>query len=149
MPVPKGYRKKACKRGHVDFPRYKNNACAICRKITYKEQYAREKEYRVQYAIRRAQLNPEARRDEQRAYRLGVPVAQVRAAIAACGGKCQSCEIPLTHRKMCIDHDHATGRIRGVLCVFCNALEGMLNKQKTRTEKLLAYLKKDIDGVSK
>ncbi|MGH7177010.1 MAG: endonuclease domain-containing protein, partial [Tepidisphaeraceae bacterium] len=40
------------------------------------------------------------------------------------------------------DHDHATGKIRGVLCRFCNALEGMLNKQPERILKLVIYLER-------
>jgi hypothetical protein len=131
-----------CVRGHENPPRYKGGGCVLCRKVYEAENYQRNREYKIAYANKRNLDNPESRRDYGRASRLGVPVAEVRAAIAACEGKCESCEIQLTHRKMCIDHDHNTGRIRGVLCVFCNALEGMLNKQKERTEKLLSYLVK-------
>lgn len=95
-------------------------------------------------AVERAKTDPDARRDQQRAHRLGVPVAEVRRVIARCNGKCESCEKPVTNVSLVVDHCHKTGRVRGVLCRFCNALEGMLNKQPDRIEKLKAYLDREI-----
>lgn len=71
---------------------------------------------------------------------MGVTVAEIRRVIKASGGKCGACSVPLSHAQMCVDHDHTTGRLRGVLCRFCNALEGMLNKQAGRVELVQAYL---------
>ena len=107
-----------------------------------KAHYQQDREYRIKRAIERSKEDPEARRDQQRASRLKVPVAQVRLAIARCNGKCECCSMPLSHREMCVDHDHETGKIRGVLCLFCNALEGMLNKKKERVQQLLSYLER-------
>ena len=78
--------------------------------------------------MRWAKENPESRRDAQRAYRLKVPVDEVRRVIEASQGACEACKKPLLHKDMCIDHCHDTGKVRGVLCRFCNALEGMLKK---------------------
>lgn len=121
-------------------PRYKQGACIQCRKDYGKETYQKDRQRRIQQAIARSKENPDTRRDEQRAYRLGVPVAVVRKVIERCGGKCEACKQPLTNRQMRVDHDHKTGEVRGVLCVFCNALEGMLNKQKDRVQQVLAYV---------
>lgn len=93
-------------------------------------------------AIQRQKENVEARRDHQRACRLGVNVNEIRAAIAASEMLCECCGKKLTHATLCVDHDHATGEIRGILCRFCNALEGMLNKQPERVLKLVDYLKR-------
>lgn len=65
----------------------------------------------------------------------------VRGAIAQCGGKCEACGRLLTNTQMRVDHDHLTGEVRGVLCVFCNALEGMLNKQKDRVQLVQDYVR--------
>lgn len=41
-----------------------------------------------------------------------------------------------------IDHDHETGRIRGLLCRPCNAGLGLLGDQDTRVQLALDYLRK-------
>lgn len=41
------------------------------------------------------------------------------------GGVCQSCGTPLV-RGWCFDHDHVTGRGRGVLCRRCNCAAGYM-----------------------
>ncbi len=43
--------------------------------------------------------------------------------------KCPLCRQPLgpnTKKKPSVDHNHATGYIRGVLCVNCNGMEGKI-----------------------
>jgi hypothetical protein len=47
------------------------------------------------------------------------------AAVEAQGGKCAICgKVPCgnspTTRSLHVDHDHATGRLRGLLCLNCN-----------------------------
>lgn len=42
-------------------------------------------------------------------------------------GICPICERKLDNLQPTLDHDHKTGRIRGVLCNNCNGLEGKLN----------------------
>lgn len=138
------WKKPACKRGHVNPPRAPGGACIPCRPLYHAETYERDRAYKIRKAIERANNDPESRRDEQRAHRLGVSVGEVRQAIAACDGKCEACEKPLSHREMCIDHLHGTNTIRGVLCRFCNALEGMLNKQPERVAMVQRYVAREI-----
>lgn len=46
--------------------------------------------------------------------------------------KCVICEVPLTVLSGCLDHDHATGLVRGVLCRNCNGIEGKIKNLVTR-----------------
>lgn len=65
------------------------------------------------------------------------------------GGKCWICEIDLSEAVACLDHDHETGRVRGVLCNNCNGIEGKVSnlarrgkRDKTKrqfVEKILSY----------
>ena len=41
-----------------------------------------------------------------------------------------------------VDHCHATGKVRGLLCTRCNRLVGLANDNHTTAERLVAYLKK-------
>lgn len=44
------------------------------------------------------------------------------AMLAAQGGRCAICRKPpkIGGRRLHVDHDHVTGRIRGLLCHYCN-----------------------------
>ena len=42
------------------------------------------------------------------------------AMLAAQGGVCAICGNPPKTRRLHIDHDHKTGKVRGLLCFQCN-----------------------------
>lgn len=53
-------------------------------------------------------------------------VPAIRTAILKSqGGKCAICEITIENSG-CMDHDHSTGLLRGVLCNNCNGIEGKI-----------------------
>ena len=60
-------------------------------------------------------------------------VAKVRVALQTKqGGCCAVCKRKLVGNVVgCLDHDHATGFIRGVLCRACNRLEGQVKNRVT------------------
>lgn len=57
-------------------------------------------------------------------------------------GRCLGCmrELP---RNYCIDHDHATGLVRGLLCRSCNLTLGMVREDKAVLTRLRLYLDRD------
>lgn len=58
----------------------------------------------------------------------GLSPEQYAAMLDNCDYKCQICQQPVRHitdtcgraDKACVDHDHATGYVRGILCHSCN-----------------------------
>ena len=54
-------------------------------------------------------------------------------------GKCEVCNLT---NKLCLDHCHVTGRIRGVLCRKCNTGLGMLNDDPELVKALLVYIQR-------
>ena len=58
---------------------------------------------------------------------------------------CESCGVvfgePKTRFAKCQDHDHNTGKIRGIICNDCNTAEGRL-ATVARAKSLLEYMNK-------
>lgn len=51
-----------------------------------------------------------------------------------------SCEVCGSTKKLCIDHDHATGKVRGTLCDACNKVLGLMNDDPARLRAAATYL---------
>lgn len=51
--------------------------------------------------------------------------------------KCEICEEP---SKLCVDHDHNSNSIRGVLCKRCNSGLGLFRDNSTFLRKAATYL---------
>lgn len=58
------------------------------------------------------------------------------------GGLCASCQ--KQNDNLCVDHDHDTGVIRGLLCQKCNSGIGLLGDNLEGLEKAVNYLKRNI-----
>lgn len=54
---------------------------------------------------------------------------------ATCGGQCK------TGRRLAVDHDHITGKVRGLLCSSCNIVVGHLQDSPERIQRISDYLK--------
>ena len=63
-----------------------------------------------------------------------------------CGNK--ACNLPLNiiDTKAQIDHDHKTGKVRGILCRECNIALGLLKDKAEVAIGLAEYRKKNNDG---
>lgn len=50
-------------------------------------------------------------------------------------GVCPLCGEAMPFASTCLDHDHTTGRVRGVLCRNCNGMEGKLKSIVNRARR--------------
>lgn len=55
-------------------------------------------------------------------------------------GACSICGGPPTQTSFCVDHDHVTGAVRGLLCKPCNTAIGNLKDDAELVRKALKYL---------
>lgn len=76
----------------------------------------------------------------------GISLDQYRALYEAQGGKCRLCGVEKSaikggraHR-LCVDHCHKTGHIRGLLCKSCNTALGAFQDDPIRLQKAIDYL---------
>lgn len=61
--------------------------------------------------------------------------------LAAQSGVCAICLRPPKSRRLDVDHDHKTGRIRGILCTMCNhKLLGVFHDNAVLFARAAAYL---------
>jgi hypothetical protein len=70
----------------------------------------------------------------------GLTEAQVIARLEAQGCRCLICHTSLTFMTLRIDHCHATGRVRGLLCDPCNIGLGNFKDDTARLRKAADYL---------
>ena len=54
--------------------------------------------------------------------------------------ECPGCKRSLDTVRFCIDHNHETGKVRGVLCDACNTAIGMAREKREVLENLSSYL---------
>lgn len=80
----------------------------------------------------------------------GLTVGEYMSLIDRQRGRCAICERFFDgNLKPVIDHDHDTGRVRGVLCGRCNSGLGMFKDSVVFVERALVYLAADPDPPGK
>lgn len=56
------------------------------------------------------------------------------------GGTCAICFSPCPEGRLCVDHDHTTGLLRGLLCRACNRALGGFNEDPELLRRAAEYL---------
>lgn len=79
--------------------------------------------------------------------KFGLTPEQYRVLFVRCDNKCEICSRPVTMGGQgqgrgsmgtgCVDHNHSTGKVRGILCRICNSFLGVIGE---RPALLTAYL---------
>jgi hypothetical protein len=62
-------------------------------------------------------------------------------------GKCALCGEPLTEVSACLDHDHYTGKLRGVICRRCNVGIGFFKDSEELLMRAIEYIREYKDEV--
>lgn len=74
--------------------------------------------------------------------RYGLTIEERDQMIEDQGGKCALCKRDFHDKnKPNVDHDHETGRVRGILCFSCNQALGKLGDTYAKMLSVLEYLK--------
>ena len=79
----------------------------------------------------------------------GIDSGSINSMLEEQGHACAICETQFDyseHRATHIDHDHRTGKVRGILCKRCNVAIGMLRDSPTNADKAAEYLRKHGAG---
>lgn len=95
--------------------------------------------------MRKPKLNPsEIRRNEVQEREIvkkyGITEDQYQQILNLQRGVCAICERHQRYRRLSIDHDHRTNKVRGLLCNWCNRSLGRYGDSPIRLRKAAAYL---------
>jgi len=150
-PLSDFYRMAGMRDGH-------RNECKLCNLAQQAARNRADPESNRERARRWAREHPERRAARDRAYRAsgrkriadrksylkreyGLTVAEYDAMLAAQGGACAVCLRPPTPGiSLHVDHDHETGRVRGLLCFRCNNALGDLDDDPGLLRAAARYL---------
>lgn len=100
----------------------------------------------AEYSARSKAKDPEAhaRRERNARYKAkyGITLDEYEATLAKQGGACAICKSPPGRSLLCVDHDHITGKARGLLCDPCNNGLGRFGDDVERLRSAVAYLRR-------
>lgn len=71
--------------------------------------------------------------------RLGITIEEFESMGRLQGGRCAICGSK--PKVLCVDHDHTSGRVRGLLCHQCNVGLGNFGDDTDRMARAIEYLK--------
>lgn len=123
-------RKPRTKRGE---PSYRAKSCVECA-----EQFVPKGGRKLR--CQKCEPNAQARK---RLYVYGVSNQRFTMMLEAQRNRCAICLNEFSdQRKLCVDHDHTTNRIRGLLCQTCNKALGMLGDTYESVKRAMNYLQR-------
>lgn len=130
------YRK--AKYGHPHQP------CKVCFNVLARTR-ANTDEGRAKNKARSKPLSVEAKDRARAVTRLrefGITEDDYQTMLIQQGGLCAICGGSNGERRLAVDHDHKTGKVRGLICGHCNLGIGLLQDDTSILEKAITYLKR-------
>lgn len=140
--LPSGNLRRRCKpcwrthRNSIVEPGAKRIAQAAYRERNRKEIAAKRRAY---YAANRV-VERARNREAQLKHMYGITIAQYHAILNSQGGLCAICRGESVDF-FCVDHDHETNEIRGLLCRFCNSSLGRFGDNEAGVMRAVEYLR--------
>lgn len=134
----KEYEKKA-READLEGFRAKKTAAQRARREAQPEEV---KEYNRQ-KMRKYRKDPDKAMKSWLKHGYDLTVEQFRAMEAAQGNRCKICGTTPEQAgisRLFVDHCHATGKVRGLLCNLCNSMLGKAKDQVEILQKAIAYL---------
>lgn len=143
------------------------NNCKICKDKTDKKYNELNKEkikerYRQRYTSDQFKIKHKKYRDSHKEQsrnsvlikKYGITLYQYKNMFKAQDGLCAICFNPETAREvrnkkirtLAVDHDHVTGKVRGLLCGNCNHMIGQSKDNIETLQKAINYLKENSNA---
>lgn len=123
-------------------PRKNTYICKICHNTRVKKYLLKNKE-RIDKQ-RRNRWNPIKEKDRRLKRLYNISLNEYNQMLQAQNEKCAICKTHYSqlHKKLNVDHDHISGKIRSLLCSDCNLGIGHLKDSIPRLKAAILYLTK-------
>ncbi len=127
----------SCKRDYVNDWRGKNKDKVKAAKMRYREKHRNRlcKEKTQHYLKSKNSLG---RKANYLMRNYGITLETYNELLITQNGICCICK--KDNKKLVIDHDHKTGKVRGLLCSNCNTSLGSLNDSVDNLKQAILYL---------
>ena len=130
--------------------------CSTCKEIKPKDGFAKRNNASRGYAycckscinkaIHKSPRKKEVRWDQQLRNKYGITLEEYNTILESQNGKCRICETEecLSGKRMAVDHNHQTGKVRGILCFKCNTGLGKFMDSIDLLKQAASYLKEEM-----
>ena len=134
---------KTCRECRRKIARDKRQLNLNEQRIKDRENYQKTKEHRVNYAREYRKKYPDRTRATNWKVKYGITSDQFYSKLKNQNNKCAICErdMDVYGKIFCVDHNHNTGEVRGLLCDPCNYGLGFYEKHKDKYFKYLLNFK--------
>lgn len=138
-------RKCSAEKAPIDFYQSRSTQCKKC-VDEYNRQYKRDhREAHNAWQRKRYRRRDEKLREAHLRRSYGIGIEEYGVMFEAQNGVCAICRQPEREGKdgprlLAVDHCHATGKVRGLLCFNCNAALGNLGDDAALLRAALTYL---------
>lgn len=125
--------------------------CLACIRIKRKELHKRNPQILIRrYTKRKKEYDSKKQRNAMLKSRYGISLVEYEAMLKKQNGVCVICSKDSNHKKQgCfhVDHNHKTGKVRGLLCIRCNTIIGNSKEDVDILKKAIGYIYKHLDSV--
>jgi hypothetical protein len=104
--------------------------CKVCTNAAIKD-----------YRVRNVEKTRKSNSERQLKKNYGITFDEYDKMLERQGGVCATCGKPPNGRRLHVDHDHRTGKIRGLLCHGCNVALGSVDDNPSILQRLIEYLR--------
>mgnify|MGYP001598902286 CR=1 FL=1 len=131
-----------------EYGNYHSSYCRICHnELGRKHRKNNRDKYilkaRIYYSENREKILKESKeyylkyRNKATAKRYGISLVEYEDLLQTANNQCQICRTTETLR---VDHDHKTGKVRGILCLHCNSGLGYFKDSQKLLKVAIKYL---------
>jgi hypothetical protein len=101
------------------------------------------KEYRKNNEQKLKNYDKTTRKEGNLRRTYGISIEEYGILLKKQGGRCAICGKIPNGRDLCVDHDHKTGKIRGLLCHNCNTGIGQFQDNILLLQNTIKYLERE------